>query len=140
MAPADAANDLKALIQSRHPVITIDTVEEERVDNLLQTVASDLHMPLFTWTVTHGLQRVGGEGPVYATANPQMLVRHLATLTIRAVFHLKNLHAHLADATVARGVRDIALRRSLICGCSWRRAKGSREPRSNMARGRFVPA
>ena len=47
MAPADAANDLKALIQSRHPVITIDTVEEERVDNLLQTVAST---PLFTWT------------------------------------------------------------------------------------------
>jgi hypothetical protein len=65
-------------------------------------------MPLFTWTVTHGLQRVGGEGPVYGTANPQMLVRHLTTLTIRAVFHLKDLHAHLTDATVARGVRDIA--------------------------------
>jgi hypothetical protein len=32
MAPADAASDLKALIQSRHPVITIDTVEEERVE------------------------------------------------------------------------------------------------------------
>ena len=105
----DATSDLKALIQSRHPIVTIDTVEEERVDNLLQTVAAGLHMPLFTWTVTHGLQRVGGEGgPVYGTANPQMLVRHLATLTVCAVFHLKDLHAHLNDATVARGLRDIA--------------------------------
>ena len=50
MPHADAAHDLKALIQSRHPVVTIDTSEEERVDNLLRTVASELHMPLFTWT------------------------------------------------------------------------------------------
>ena len=109
MAHADTASDLRALIQSRHPVITIDTVEEERVDNLLQSVAADLHVPLFTWTVTHGLQRVGGEaGAIYGTANPQMLVKHLATLTVCGVFHLKDLQAHVNDATVARGIRDIA--------------------------------
>jgi ATPase family protein associated with various cellular activities (AAA) len=107
-AHADAAHDLKALIQSRHPIITVDTVEEERVDNLLGIVANDLHIPLFTWTVTHGLQRAGGENAAYGTANPQMLVRHLVTLTVRGIFHLKDLHAHLGDATVARGVRDIA--------------------------------
>jgi MoxR-like ATPase len=105
---ADAAHDLKALVQSRHPIVTIDTSEEERVDNLLRTVASELHMPLFTWTVTHGLQRVDGEGPVYGTTNPQMLVRHLATLTVQGIFHLKDLDAHLTDATVVRGMRDIA--------------------------------
>ena len=105
----DATSDLKALIQSRHPIVTIDTVEEERVDNLLQTVAADLHLPLFTWTVTRGLQRVGEEGgAIYGTANPQMLVKHLATLTVCAIFHLKDLHAHLRDATVARGLRDTA--------------------------------
>jgi hypothetical protein len=107
-AHADAAHDLEALIQSRHPIVTIDTVEEERVDNLLGIVSHYLHMPLFTWTVTHGLQRIGAEGAVYGTANPQMLVRHLVTLTVRGIFHLKDLHAHVADATVARGVRDIA--------------------------------
>jgi len=105
---ADATHDLEALVQSRHPIVTIDTVEEERVDNLLQSVASTLHMPLFSWTVTHGLQRVGGDGPVYGTANPQILVRHLATLTVRGIFHLKGLQAHLADATVVRGLRDTA--------------------------------
>ena len=107
-AHADAAHDLQALIQSRHPIITIDTVEEERVDNLLGILASGLHMPLFTWTVTHGLQRAGGENAVYGTANPQMLVRHLVTLRVRGIFHLKDLHAHLEDATVVRGMRDIA--------------------------------
>jgi hypothetical protein len=108
MASADAAHDLKALVQSRHPLITIDTVEEERVDNLLGGVAADLHMPLFTWTVTHGLRRVGGDGPIYGTAHPETLVRHLATLTVRAIFHLKDLAAHLGDPTVARGLRDTA--------------------------------
>ena len=108
MPHADATHDLEALVRSRHPIVTIDTVEEERVDNLLQAVASALHMPLFTWTVTHGLQRVGGEGAIYGTANPQVLVRHLATLTVRGIFHVKDLHVHLRDATVARGLRDTA--------------------------------
>ncbi len=63
MPHADSTHDLQALIQSRHPIITIDTAEEERVDNLLQAVATELHMPLFTWTVTHGLQRVAPRKP-----------------------------------------------------------------------------
>src|SRR5207253_7378442 len=55
------------------------------------------------------LQRVGeGAAAIYGTANPQVLVKHLATLTVCGVFHLKDLHAHLGDATVARGLRDIA--------------------------------
>jgi len=105
---ADATRDLEALVQSRHPIVTIDTVEEERVGNLLQAVAATLHMPLFTWTVTHGLQRVGGDGATYGTANPQTLVRHLPTLTVRGIFHLKDLHVHLKDAMVVRGLRDTA--------------------------------
>ena len=45
---------------------------------------------------------------IYGTTNPRVLVRHLATLTVRAIFHLKDLTAHLSDATVARGLRDTA--------------------------------
>jgi hypothetical protein len=119
MPLSDATHDLTTLIQSRHPIVTIDTVEEERVDSLLRAVASDLRVPLFTWTVTHGLQRLdlsdearsarsGGESVIYGTTNPRVLVRHLATLTVRAIFHLKDLTTHLSDATVARGLRDTA--------------------------------
>ena len=35
-------------------------------------------------------------------------MRHLATLTVRGIFHLKGLRAHLTDATVVRGLRDTA--------------------------------
>jgi len=127
--PSDASHELKTLIQSRHPIVTIDTVEEERVDSLLRAVAADLRVPFFTWTVTHGLQRLDvsdeartagdlsaearsakadGEHVIYGTTNPRVLVRHLATLTVRAIFHLKDLTAHLSDPTVARGLRDTA--------------------------------
>ena len=119
MPLSDASHDLKTLIQSRHPIVTIDTVEEERVDSLLQAVAAELRVPLFTWTVTHGLRRrdlsdeaqrakSDGEGAIYGTTNPRVLVRHLATLTVRAIFHLKDLTTHLSDATAARGLRDTA--------------------------------
>ena len=138
MPRSDASHDLKTLIQSRHPIVTIDTVEEERVENLLQAVATELRVPLFTWTVTHGLRHLGdaqgakadlsadlsnearsaklearsakaeGEHAIYGTTDPRMLVRHLATLTVCAIFHLKDLTAHLGDATVARGLRDTA--------------------------------
>jgi hypothetical protein len=108
MPLSDASHELKTLIQSRHPIVTIDTVEEERVDTLLRAIADDLRVPLFTWTVTHGLQRVDGENVIYGTTNPRVLVRHLTTLTVRAVFHLKDLAPHLSDATVVRGLRDTA--------------------------------
>jgi hypothetical protein len=108
MPKSDASHELKTLIQSRHPIVTIDTVEEGRVDNLLRAVADDLRVPLFTWTVTHGLQRVDGENVIYGTTNPRVLVRHLTALTVRAVFHLKDLAPHLSDATVVRGLRDTA--------------------------------
>ena len=119
MPLSDASHELKTLIQSRHPIVTIDTVEEERVDTLLQAVATDLKVPLFTWTVTHGLLRLDlsaeariakadGEHAIYGTTNPRVLVRHLATLTVRAIFHLKDLTTHLSDAMVARGLRDTA--------------------------------
>jgi hypothetical protein len=119
MPRTDAAHELTTLIQSRHPIVTIDTIEEERVDNLLRAVTADLHVPLFTWTVTHGLRRFdlsdearraksGGDNVIYGTTNPRMMVQHLATLTVRAIFHLKDLMAHLADATIVRGLRDTA--------------------------------
>src|SRR5581483_8473032 len=99
MPHADASHELETLIQSRHPIITVDTVEEERLDNLLRVVATELHLPLFLWTVTHGLTRVDADTAVYGTANPQALVRHLATLTVQGIFHLKDLMPHLGDAT-----------------------------------------
>lgn len=46
MALSTNAHDLRALIRSSHLLVVIETVEEERVLALLQSVAAQEHMPL----------------------------------------------------------------------------------------------
>lgn len=104
--PTSLLHELKTLIASMHPVATIESSEEERIEELLRAVAAELRVPLFTWTVTRGLQRIDGQGTVHGTANPLVLLRHLATLTVEGIFHLKDLPAHLDDAATARAFKE----------------------------------
>jgi hypothetical protein len=106
--PPGILHELKTLVQSMHPVVVVETVEEERIDGLLRALAADLRMPLFSWTITRGLQRVDAAGMVHGTSDAGGLLRHLATLTVQGVFHLKDLHAHLGDPAVVRAFREAA--------------------------------
>ena len=60
MALSTNVHDRCTLLRSCHPLIVIETVEEEQVPALLQSVAAQEQMPLFGWSVTRGrLQRLG---------------------------------------------------------------------------------
>jgi hypothetical protein len=101
-------HELKTLITSMHPVATVASAEEERIEELLRAVAAELKLPMFTWTVTRGLQRIDGQGAIHGTANPLILLRHLATLTVEGIFHLKDLQAHLTDPATVRAFKEAA--------------------------------
>ena len=109
MALATSVHDLRTLIRSCHPLIVIETVEEERVLALLQSVAAQERMPLFEWSITRGLTRAD-DGPSLSkmTATPLALLQHLNGLTVEAVFWLKDLAPHLQDAAVARQLREVS--------------------------------
>jgi hypothetical protein len=100
-------HELKTLVTSMHPVVTV-SAEEERIDDLLRALAAELQLPLFTWTVTRGLQRIDGQGMIHGTANPLTLLRHLATLTVEGIFHLKDLEPHLTDPATVRAFKEAA--------------------------------
>jgi hypothetical protein len=95
--------------RSCHPLIVIETVEEERVLALLQSVAAQERMPLFEWSITKGLTRAD-DGPTLSkmTATPLALLQHLNGLTVEAVFWLKDLVPHLQDAAVVRQLREVS--------------------------------
>ena len=93
MSVSSVVHELKTLITSKQPVVTLESAEEERVDNLLCSLAAEMGLPLFTWTVTQGLQRVG-QSMVYGTNDPLVLLRHLATLTVEGIFELKDFTPH----------------------------------------------
>jgi hypothetical protein len=108
VAAPNILHELKTLVRSMHPVVVVETSEEERVDDLLRALAADLRLPLFTWTVTRGLQRIDGTGMIHGTADPRTLLRHLSTLTVQGVFHLKDLTAHLGNPEAVRAFREAA--------------------------------
>jgi ATPase family associated with various cellular activities (AAA) len=109
MALSTSVHDLRTLIRSHHPLIVIETVEEERVQTLLQSVADQERMPLFEWSVTRGLTRADeGASLSRMTATPLALLQHLQTLTVEGIFWLKDLAPHLQDASVTRQLREVA--------------------------------
>jgi hypothetical protein len=108
MTTGSAVHDLKTLILSFHPVIAIETVEEDRAANLVRHVAAELNMPVFDWTITQGLIKLPGTQSMHGTSQPLGVVRHIEDLTLKAVFHLKDFAQHLDNAAVARKFREVA--------------------------------
>ena len=108
MKPPTTVHDLKALVQSFHPVIAFDTAEEERVEKLADTVAGELKLPVFVWTLTSGLFRKPGANGTINTTVPAELFAHMQTLSLEAVFLLKDVAKHLAEPAVCRAFREAA--------------------------------
>jgi hypothetical protein len=83
----DALRTLQILISSRTPLMAIETLEEERVEQALERVAQRLRIPLFVWTMTRGLIRAGSLEPLYDTKEPLNLqdLTHLFSRDRRAL-------------------------------------------------------
>ena len=109
MGLSTSIHEIETLIQSRHPVIAIETVEEERVRSLLLSVSAQTRMPLFEWSLTRGLTRTDDAVQVNrTTASPAALLGHLEGLRAEILVLLKDFSRHLDDATHARLFREVA--------------------------------
>jgi len=62
-------DELRLLVNSHHPIITVETTEEERVEQMLAQIGLELDVPVYNWSVTKGLARFHGE-PLYHTDDP----------------------------------------------------------------------
>ena len=65
-------------------------------------------MPLWSWTITEGMQR-GDDAPLgNATTDPRAALDFIASFEGPAIFHLKDFHEPLRDAaSVRRRLRDV---------------------------------
>lgn len=109
-AMPDAVDELRLLIRSRHPLITIETDEEHRAVERIQQAASGLSLPVYLWNVVDGLRSAPPASPQATpkTFKPLDVLAHIAVEDWPAVFVLKDLCAHLTDATVQRVMRGFA--------------------------------
>ena len=112
-------DELRLLVNSRHPIIAIETPEEGRVEELLSEVAAELSVPLFLWSVTTGLARKGASQPIYNTADPEQALANIALIRGDALFLLKDFARYLEQDRILRRMRELGdafrdARRSIV--------------------------
>lgn len=119
--------EIDILIRARYPIIYIVSWEEERVEQMIWGIAQERNKKLFVWSSSSGMvprhaltpeqQKVMGQESTRRpprkevddrTRDPLLALSMVQDHTEPAIFLLRDLHPYLADAGVARKLRDVA--------------------------------
>ncbi len=119
MPTPDKRDELRLLINSRHPIIAVETSEESRVEELLAQVAGELDIPFYTWSVTSGMSRRGTDQAMYDTEDPDKALHNISLIRGDGIFLLRDFVRYLEQDRILRRMREIAgkfreMRRSII--------------------------
>ncbi len=102
-------HDLELTLNSRTPIIVIESQEELRVIQLLTQLGMRLQHPLFRWSVTDGLQRLEVDyDPQHSVAEPDDVLKHIKALSRPGIFLLLDFHPYLNDPIHIRLIKEIA--------------------------------
>ena len=100
-------DELRLLVNSRHPIITVETPEEERFEQMLLDVATELGVPFFEWSVTAGLSKYHGAA-IYNTEQPEQALANIPLIQGDAIFLLKDFARYCENDRICRRLRDLA--------------------------------
>ena len=111
MSTSTTIHEIKTLVQSRHPVVVVETVEEERARGLVVAAGEQLGLPVFEWTITQGLRNSKERDLASGiTAEPARVLAHIADMTVEAIYLLHDIHVHLREPLIDRLFRDAVAR------------------------------
>ena len=111
----DGHHDLELILKSRAPIVVIESQDEARVLELLQSIAmrraSESYTPLFRWSVTDGLQRLDiALEPQTLNSEPTDVLKHIRAVTKAGIYVLLDFHPFLQDPVHVRLLKDICIR------------------------------
>ncbi len=102
-------HDLELTLNSRTPIIVIESKEELRVLELFTRLGMRLQHPLFRWSITDGLQRLEIDyDPQRTTSDPDEVLKHIKSLSRPGIFVLLDYHPYLNDPIHIRLIKEIA--------------------------------
>ena len=107
MAKPNKHDELRLLVNSRHPIITVETPEEERFEQMLLEVAAELTVPLYEWSITTGLAKFHGAA-MYNTDQPEQALANIALIQGDGIFLLKDFARYCDNDRICRRLRDLA--------------------------------
>jgi len=99
--------ELILLINSCSPIITCETSEEDRLEELVAAAAAKLGVPAYTWSVTKGLAKISASA-IYKTDEPEPALASIADIPGDAVFLLKDFARYCDNDRISRRLRDLA--------------------------------
>ena len=110
----DQQHDLELILQSRTPIVVIETQDEARILELLKTInltaARNDYVPLFRWTITDGLQRLDIDlEPQPLNSEPTDVLKHIRAVSKPGVYVLLDFHPFIDDPVHVRLVKDICM-------------------------------
>lgn len=104
------SEEFALLLRARYPLIYVSTLEEERLEGAIATIAKDQgNRGVYTWDFVEGYQGNPTDAG-FAQRNPLQaleLVERMAT-NVPAVVLLRDFHRFLDDISVARKLRNLA--------------------------------
>ena len=111
----DERHDLEIILRSRTPLIVIESQDEHRMLELLQSItlqrARDAYTPLFRWTITDGLQRLDiALEPQAINSEPSDVLKHIRAVSKPGIYILLDFHPFLEDPVHVRLLKDICMR------------------------------
>jgi len=111
-------DELRLLINSRYPIITVETTEEGRLRELLAMIAAEMGVSFYVWTVTKGLAKFDG-APIYGSDQPEQALGNIALIDGDAIFLLRDFARYCENDRISRRLRDLgdafrAARRSIV--------------------------
>jgi ATP-dependent 26S proteasome regulatory subunit len=114
----DKCGELALLFNSRSPIVTVETSEEDRLEDLVVAAAAKDGLPVYTWTVTSGLAKIGDAG-ICGTDQPEQALANIEKISGDAIFLLKDFSRYRENDRISRRLRDLAdkfraARRSIV--------------------------
>jgi len=110
----DDNHDLELILRSRTPIVIIESQDEARMLQLLQSIAlrrsTTSYMPLFRWSITDGLQRLDiSLEPQLLNSEPSDVLKHIRAVAKPGIYVLLDFHPFLDDPVHVRLLKDICI-------------------------------
>lgn len=105
------SHDLALVLKSHIPIVVIETREELRAVDLIQSMKFRMGVPVYKWTVTEGLQRIDlmDFEPQRLNSEPDQVLGNIKAGRNAGIFILLDFHPYLNDPMHIRLLKDIAL-------------------------------
>ena len=105
-------HDLRIVIESKIPIVVIETYEEPRALEILRRLAVPLCQPVYGWSITDGLKRIdlSDEAPQRVTAEPVSALGHIKSMSTSGIYALCDIHPFIRDdPKVIRLIKEISM-------------------------------